>query len=279
MNGELMTDTDTTSSHYGRPNLGEIIIAALVKSGKDIDNLTLDDLAPIDEFHTRGRAATVDLARLVAIGPGDRVLDLGCGIGGPSRYLAQTFACRVVGLDLTPEFCGVADMLTRCTGLSDRVEFHDGNAVAMPFEDKAFDVVWTQNVVMNIADRDQLYREIHRVLKPGGRFAFAEMVSKGVGEPHYPQPWASDPANSFLLTAEATQAKLTDAGLRVTEFEDVTSVALTQQMARLDQAQQPDSLGVHILLGPDGRIILANSVRGLREGLIALVQGVAVREG
>jgi ubiquinone/menaquinone biosynthesis C-methylase UbiE len=274
-----MTDADATASHYGRPNLGETIIAALERAGKDIDHLTLDDLAPIDEFHTRGRAATVDLARLAAIGPGDRVLDLGCGVGGPSRYLAKTFGCRVVGLDLTPEFCEAAEMLTRRTGLSDRVEFCQGNALAMPFEDASFDVVWTQNVVMNIADRDRLYREVHRVLKPGGRFGFAEMVSKGAGELHYPQPWARDPAQSFLLTAEATQAKLAEAELRVTEFEDVTALALTQQMARLDQAQQPDALGVHLLLGPDGRTILANSVRGLREGVIALIQGVAVREG
>ena len=155
-----MTSTSAIVEHYGRADLGDAILDALKAAGKDIDHLTPDDLAPIDEFHTRGRTATVDLARLLSLKATDRVLDLGCGIGGPSRYLAKTFGCHVVGLDLTPEFCRVAAMLAERTGLADRVEYRQGDALAMPFADQSFDVVWSQNVVMNIADRDRLYAEI-----------------------------------------------------------------------------------------------------------------------
>src|SRR5262245_31902870 len=161
-----MTDLHAVAKHYGRPGLADVILDALKAAGKDIDHLTPDDLAPVDEFHTRGRAATVELAQFLELNGSERILDVGCGIGGPSRYLAKTFGCRVVGVDLTPEFCRVATMLAERTGLSDKVQYRQGNALAMPFEDLSFDVVWSQNVVMNIADRNRLYWEIHRVLRP-----------------------------------------------------------------------------------------------------------------
>src|SRR5712691_7757937 len=155
-----MASGQAVAEHYGRADLGAVILAALRAAGKDIDRLTPDDLAPVDEFHTRGRAATSDLARLLALTGDERVLDVGSGIGGPSRYLAKTFGCRVTGLDLTPEFCRVAGMLAERTGLAGKVDYRQGDALAMPFADRSFDVAWSQNAVMNIADRDRLYGEI-----------------------------------------------------------------------------------------------------------------------
>lgn len=265
----------SVAQHYGRSGLGEAIFDALTMAGKDIARLTIDDLAPLDEFHTRGRTATVDLARLLSLKSDDRVLDLGCGIGGPSRYLAQTFGCRVVGLDLCAEFCRIATMLAERTGLAAQVEYREGDALAMPFADESFDVVWSQNVAMNIADRDRLYREIRRVLVPGGRYAFADIVAGNGGPPHYPLPWAQEPSGSFLLTAEATRAALAAAGFRVNVFEDQTANAIAQQKARTQTAATRSTLGVHIILGADGLTILRNSVRNFEEGRIGLVQGVA----
>jgi ubiquinone/menaquinone biosynthesis C-methylase UbiE len=266
-------------AHYGsRAGIGETILDALKAAGKDINRLALDDLSPIDEFHTRGRAATVDLAQLLLPNAHDRVLDLGCGIGGPSRYLAKTFGCRVMGLDLTPEFCSVATMLAERTGLADGVEYRQGDALAMPFADQSFDVVWSQNVVMNIADRDRLYAEIRRVLRPGGRYAFADVVAGSGGIAHFPLPWAKEPSASALLTAEATCAKLTAARFRIAAFEDQTADAIAQQTARANMASSRSTLGVHILLGADSQAMLKNSVRSFQEGLIGLIQGVAVRE-
>jgi MPBQ/MSBQ methyltransferase len=271
-----MVDASTVTQHYGRAGLGDAILDALQAAGKDIDRLTPDDLAPIDEFHTRGRTATVELARLLSLTANDRVLDLGCGIGGPSRYLAKTFGCRVVGLDLAPEFCRVAAMLADRTGLADKVEYRQGDALAIPFADASFDVVWSQNVVMNIADRDRLYGEIRRVLRPGGRYAFGDVVA-GNDAPHFPLPWAQEPSASFLLTIDATRAALAAAGFRITDLEDQTADAIAQQKARTQAMGAGNALGVHILLGSDGLTMLKNSIRNLQEGRIGLVQGVAVR--
>ena len=139
--------------HYGRGGLLERILTALTEAGSDIDHLTIDDLAPVDEFHSRRRVATVELARLLAPTASDHVIDIGSGIGGPARYLAATYGCKVTGVDLTPEFVAVAIELTRRTGLAQQVDFREGSALELPFPDASFDLGWTQNVAMNIADR------------------------------------------------------------------------------------------------------------------------------
>src|ERR1700758_3012487 len=199
-----MTD-NPVAAHYTTQSLGVVILEALKAAGKNLDHLTPDDLAPVDEFHGRQRPATVRLAELVGFTGTERVLDVVSGLGGPSRYLAWRYGCRVSGVDLTAEFVRVAEMLTQLTGLVQLVDYRQGNALDLPFEDMSFDIVWSQNASMNIADRDRLYSEMHRVLKPGGRLALQEVVAGPGGEPHYPVPWARDASISFLLTAEATR--------------------------------------------------------------------------
>ena len=159
-------------THYTRGDLGEAILAALKAAGKDLDHLTPDDLAPVDEFHGGQRPATIRLAELVGFSGTERVLDVGSGLGGPSRFLAWHYGCRVSGVELTAEFVRVAEMLTRLTGLVGRVDYRQGNALDLPFDDRSFEVVWSQNAAMNIADRDKLYAEMRRVLKPGGGLRF-----------------------------------------------------------------------------------------------------------
>jgi SAM-dependent methyltransferase len=272
-----MASTQTIAEHYGRADLGTVILAALNAAGKNIDRLEPDDLAPIDELHSRGRESTSDLARLLALKGDETVLDVGCGIGGPSRYLAKTYGCRVTGLDLMPEFCQVAAMLAERTGLAGKVEYRQGDALAMPFADRSFDVVWSQSVAMNIADRDRLNNEVKRVLKPTGRFAFSDVVDGGGGPPHFPVPWARESSISFLLTAQATRAKLEAAGFNLITFEDQTARALARAEGRMKPAGAPLALGLHIVLGQDAPTMLKNMLRNYQEGRVGLVQGIATR--
>jgi SAM-dependent methyltransferase len=262
-------------THYTRQDLGDVILAALKQAGKDIDHLTPDDLAPVDEFHGGQRQATMRLADLAGLRGGERVLDIGSGIGGPSRFLASRYGCRVTGIDLTAEFCRVAELLTRLTGLTGKVDYRQGNALDLPFEDMSFDVVWSQNASMNIADRDRLYSQMHRVLKPGGRVALQEVVAGPGGEPHYPVPWAREPSISFLLTAEGTRAKLEAAGFRVVTWQDTTQTS-SQSWTRATEGPPP-LLGIHLLVGPDWVAIARNSARNYQEDRVRLFNAVLER--
>src|SRR5262244_1499907 len=219
-------------THYTRPDLIGAILAALKAAGKDIDHLTPDDLAPVDEFHSGQRPATVRLAELVGFTGAERVLDVGSGLGGPSRYLAWRYGCRVSGVDLTAEFCRVAEMLTQRTGLVGRVDYRQGNALDLPFDDMSFDVVWSQNAAMNIADRERLYREMRRVLKAGGKLALQEVAAGPGGPPHYPVQWAREPSISFLYSQQATRQTLEAAGFRVLVWQDTTAEALASAAGR-----------------------------------------------
>lgn len=261
-------------THYTRGDLGEAILAALKAAGKDLDHLTPDDLAPVDEFHGGQRPATIRLAELVGFSGTERVLDVGSGLGGPSRFLAWHYGCRVSGVELTAEFVRVAEMLTRLTGLVGRVDYRQGNALDLPFDDRSFDVVWSQNAAMNIADRDKLYAEMRRVLKPGGRLALQEVAAGPGGEPHYPVPWAREPSISFLLSTEGTREKLEAAGFRVVAWQDTTEPSLKSARRRARAAEAPPALGTHVILGSDWQAMAKNSLRNLEERRVALFNAV-----
>jgi MPBQ/MSBQ methyltransferase len=273
-----MTDkTRDVAAHYTQGGLGEAILSALKDAGKDPDKLTPEDLAPVDEFHVRGRAATVEVARLAGLDAGHHLLDVGCGIGGPSRHLASEFGCRVTGLDLTAEYCRVAAMLAERTGLSDRVEFRQGDALAMPFAEAGFDRVWTQHASMNIADKDGLIAEMHRVLKSGGRLALYDILAGCGGEVLYPVPWAREPAISFLDTPEALRGRLEAAGFKILTWRDVTAPARDwfREVVKRIQVDGTPPLGLHLLLGDDFPEMAGNMMRNLEEDRITLLQVVA----
>jgi len=267
------------ADHYKRPALGDVILTALKAAGKDIEHLTPDDLAPVDEFHSGGRNATVRLAQLAQIRNGERVLDVGCGIGGPSRYLASQLGCQVTGLDFTAEFVALAEMLARRTRLADKVAYRQGDALDLPFPDGSFDVVWSQNAAMNIADRDRLYSEMRRVLTPAGRLALQEIAAGPAGEPFYPTPWATDKSISFLSTPESTRAALERSGFRVLVWQDTTEEALQQQTARtkaIETGSLPP-LGLHILIGEAFPTVTKNMLQNLQEERLKLFNAVLQR--
>lgn len=196
-------------THYSARDIEARILAAVCAAGLNPERrLSPEDLGALDHFHTGGLRASRELQELARIRAEDRVLDLGAGLAGPARMLASALGCRVDCLELSPDYCAGAVLLNRLTGLEGLIEVHRGSALDQPFPDDTFDVVWMQNVGMNIADKRKLYGEIHRVLKPGGRFAFPEIAAGKVATSYFPLPWASDPADNFLVSAEEIRSVL-----------------------------------------------------------------------
>lgn len=270
-------DSQCVEKHYALGGLLDCILEALRASNKDPNALAPSDLLPVDAFHLRGREATVELAGLANPTPGQRVLDLGSGLGGSARYLATEWGCRVDGVDVTAEYVDVANELAKRVGLSERVRFSIADALALPFPDGCFDLVWTEHVQMNIADKARFYGEIRRVLKRGGRLAFHDVLLGNKGHPRYPVPWAADPEISFLSSAGQLRQCLREAGLLVRNWEDKTRQSLDWYASLTMQrgVAPPPPLGLHLLMGEDFDTKVRNLRANLREGRTIVVQGLA----
>jgi SAM-dependent methyltransferase len=267
-----MTDVlDGVRDHYRASGLVERLKTALTAFGPDEQRLAPQQLAALDQFHTRGLAATAELAKLAGIATDMSVLDVGSGVGGPARFLAATYGCQVTGVDLSEAFVDAARYLTQRTGQSERVSFETASALALPFGDGHFDVVLLQHVAMNISDRARLYREIRRVLKLSGKFALYDVVLKD-GDPHYPVPWARTPATSFLLTAAATGEEVEAAGFRRQVWQDDTEAAKAW-ITRL-RAGPPPSPNLGVVMGPDFAQLAANLGRNLMEDRLGILAAV-----
>jgi sarcosine/dimethylglycine N-methyltransferase len=268
-----MTDVlDGVRDHYRATGLTERLKTALTAFGPDEQRLTPHQLATLDQFHTRGIAATVELARLAGIAADMSVLDVGSGLGGPARFLAATYGCQVTGVDLSEPFVDAARYLTERTGQRELVSFETGSALELPFDDGHFDVALLQHVAMNIADRARLYREIRRVLKLSGRFAIFDVVLNS-GDPHYPVPWARTPATSFVLTAAATREAIEPAGFRTLAWQDDTEAA-NAWFAQLRASGPPPSPNLGVVMGPDFMQLAANLGRNLIEGRLGILTAV-----
>jgi len=270
---------ESVQAHYTRSDLGSVILAALEKAGKDLNRLTPEDLAPIDEFHIRGRAATLELAQAASVDSTKRVLDVGSGVGGTSRCLAREFGCRVTGIDLTDEYCRTAAMLSERIGLAELIDYRQGDATNLPFADASFDIVWTEHVAMNIPDKPKLYREMHRVLKPGGTLAIYDILAGPAGPVLFPVPWARTPESSFLATPDELPMLPEKSGFQVAVWSDTTDSARAWFVALAEKIRKEGMppLGFHVLLGSDFQAMAQNQRRNLEEARIVLAQIVARR--
>lgn len=271
--------SQTITNHYASDGIATRLLTALRAARGAAVAVTPDELAPLDHFHSRGLPATRDLAAALDPQPADRVLDIGCGIGGPARWIAAKFGCHVTGIDLTAEFIAAAKELSLACGLEHRTRFEHASALELPFADQSFDRAYSHNVSMNIADKLAFYREALRVLKPGGRAVFADLGQGPGGAPHYPVPWASDPSASFLATPDQTRAALTTAGFTIEKLEDSSErvmAATIEQIGKLETEGFPP-LHLHVLMGARMKDYVLNSMRSQRDGRVLTMVAVVKR--
>jgi sarcosine/dimethylglycine N-methyltransferase len=263
-------------AHYSASDIETRIMAALRAAGLDPEQrLTPEALGALDHFHTGGFRASLDLLELSGIRAGDRVLDIGAGLAGAARMLAYSPGCRVDCVELSSDYCEGAKLLNRITGLEDRIDVHKASALDLPFPDDTFDAVWMQNVGMNIADKGKLYAEVCRVLKPGGKFAFQEMSAGEEAIIYFPLPWATDPADNFLISSDEMHTLLGESGFVAECFEDASDMILNSPppVSAAPVASAQAQLGLSVFV--DNLAEKAgNARRSLQEGRVRFVRGV-----
>jgi len=262
-------------AHYSARDIETRILAGLRAAGLNPDQrLTPEELGALDHFHTGGLQASRELLELAGIETAHRVLDIGAGLAGSARLIASAKGCSVDCIEMSPDYCAGATLLNRLTGLEERITVHRGSALELPFPDHSFEVVWMQNVGMNIADKQKLYQEIFRVLKPGGRYAFQEMAAGKTATAYFPLPWATEPADSFLISPDSMLSLLASCGLNPGQFEDTTQLHLERTQASTSATPSPaGQLGLSVFVDNLGTKA-ANARRSLEEGQVRFVRGV-----
>jgi SAM-dependent methyltransferase len=264
-----VSEPDAGAAHWDRSGLAARVRAALDEAGLDLTALTVDDLAALDQFHGGGLALTRRLARLAAFTPGMRVLDVGGGLGGPARTIAVEYGCAVTVVDLARSYVDAGRMLTSLMHLEDRVGHVVGDALDLPFDDGAFDAVWTQNSGMNIADKERQYAESRRVVRTGGRLVTQEPMLGPGGPPYFPTMWAPDPSGSHLREPASMRAAMESAGFRTLTWDVVT-------VDRTGPSGPPRTRTIQELVMGADRLaaITAASRRTEAEGRLAMIQAV-----
>lgn len=262
-------------NHYLKKGLYEDIINRLKEQNIALNTVKRTDIAGVDEFHVRGAAVSKELANSIELN-GLTVLDVGCGLGGPCRMLADEYNCQVTGIDLSNEYIRTANKLSELVNLRNKTTFIQGNATELPFEDNTFDIVWTQHVQMNIPDKKKFYSEISRVLKPGGYFLFYDILKKGDDEVSYPMPWASNASLSFLFKAVEMDGFLKELGFTKEQSTDQTQAGIDffdALVARLKEFGPP-KIGLNVLMGETTKPKLMNLLAHLKNGALELKSGV-----
>jgi ubiquinone/menaquinone biosynthesis C-methylase UbiE len=264
------------SDHYGRSGIEATIVDILRTDGKDPDRLKASDLTGADELHLGWHKATVELGKSMGLAPGTKVLDVGSGIGGPARYFAEAHGCEVVGVDVTAEYVDAANGLSRRCGLADRVSFEEADATSLSFADASFDAATLIHVGMNIADKDKLFAEVRRILKPEGRFGVYEIMRMDDGEIPYPMPWAATSRTSFVEPPQTYRTLLQENGFEIESEQDRRDLTLEMAAEMRENVARngPPPLGLHIVMGPGTPERLANVIATLQRGTIAPVEMV-----
>lgn len=263
--------------HYTQGNIYQQIILRLQQSGIDTTNLSRKDIAAVDEFHIGGQEMTRELAHRARLQPGMRILDIGCGLGGPCRLMADEFGCIATGIDITAEYIDTATKLSQLTGLEQGTNFVQGSATDLPFADQSFHIAWTQHVQMNVAGKKKFYAEAARVLVPGGRFVYYDVLSIDHQPIYFPVPWAGDASINYLITGEELKEFLIRVGLQPINTTDETERCIASLQKNIDRISKHGlpSLGAHLTMGDNAVEKLQNLLRNLLEKKIVVESGIA----
>jgi SAM-dependent methyltransferase len=270
-----MPDDRLIANHYTHGRLLDTIFDGVEKLGKTIDSVHIDDLGPVDEFHIGGRVATESFLDQLDIDAAHHVLDVGCGLGGSSRFAAQRFGCRVTGVDLTQEYVDTGNVLCTWVGLSDQITLELADATTLPHPDNAFDRAYMMHVGMNIADKELLASELYRVIRPGGRVGIYDVMRVGDGDLMFPVPWATEPEGSWVASPMAYKAALEGAGFNIIaerNRRDFSIEFFAELQAKVASAKGPPVLGLHMLMGSTAPRKLKNMIENISRDLIAPVE-------
>lgn len=273
-----MSGSREIAEHYTHGSLLDAIRTGIADIGKTPDTVTIDDLAPIDEFHIGGRVASGEFLDQLGLNDQAQVLDIGCGLGGPARFTASRYGSTVTGIDLTAEFVQTGEILCQWVGLDKSIRLVDGSALDMPFDDSGFDAAYMMHVGMNIADKQSLFGEVARVLKPGGTFGIYDVMQTGEGEISFPVPWAEASATSALASPDRYKTALENAGFKVKaerNRRDFAVAFFAELAARTEAAGGPPPLGLHILMGESRAAKMKNMTCNIEDGRIAPVELIA----
>jgi SAM-dependent methyltransferase len=276
-----MSNPKSIAEHWGTRDFYALITSELSKMGKPLDSVTVEDLAPVDHFDARGFPATQDLADRLPIKAGQHILDIGCGLGGPARYIAKRFQCRVSGIDITPAFVDAGNKLTALVRMDAQVKIDLGDGQNLPYESASFDGAYTQHVTMNVPDRPKFFAEASRVLKPGAFFALTEHGLGPTGQPLHPVPWSADGSGAYLVTPAETRTLLEQAGFEDIVIEDTGVKYLAGYKTTIEKAESGTlpPFGTHLLMGETALPKTRNSARNIEEGRTHPIQVVCRKAG
>ena len=273
-----MPDGRLVAKHYTHGSLVDVIRDGVQKLGKTIDSVNINDLGPVDEFHIGGRVATESFLDQLDIDSVHHLLDVGCGLGGSSRFAAQKYGCRVTGVDLTQEYVDTGNVLCAWVGLGDKINLEVEDATALPHSDDTFDRAYMMHVGMNIADKESLASELHRVVRPGGRVGIYDVMRVGDDDLTFPVPWATEPEGSSVAPPAVYKSALEAAGFNIIAEHNRRDFALeffAQIQVKVTSAEGPPPLGLHILMGSTAPLKVKNMIENISRNLIAPVEIVA----
>ena len=274
INSGNLSYSESVQSHYFVSELYNNILDKLKTIGVDLNNVKRTDLSSVDEFHVRGLEVSKELAQQIT-SSNLKVLDVGCGLGGPARMIADEKGCTVTGLDLSQEFINTAKALSKLVNLDSKTTFLKADALDLPFERNSFDIVWTQHVQMNISDKKKFYSEIFRVLKTGGKFLYYDIFKSSDNDINYPMPWASRQDLSHLINIAELEKILNSIGFNSFSKKNQTDAGLGSIKQMLSHIKEfgPPIMGLNVLMGEDTKQKILNAFNHFDQGDLQLWSG------